>query len=77
MEDIFTSEELEATARETGFYRRESKVKPSVLFDLLMYDMNSGNSKSLNQLSIEARSEHDIGVTKQGIDKKPKQMFLR
>ena len=70
MEDVFTSEELEATARETGFYRRKSKVTPSVFFDLLMYDMSSGKSKSLNQLSIEARSEHDIGVTKQGIDKK-------
>ena len=70
MEDVFTSEELEATARETGFYRRKSKVNPSVFFDLLMYDMSSGKSKSLNQLSIEARSEHDIGVTKQGIDKK-------
>jgi hypothetical protein len=41
-----------------------------VFFDLLMYDMSSGKSKSLNQLSIEARSEHDIGVSKQGIDKK-------
>ena len=70
MEDVFTSEELEATARETGFYRRKSKVKPSVFFDLLMYDMSSGTSKSLSQLSIEARSEYDIGVTKQGIDKK-------
>jgi len=70
LEDVFTSEELEATARETGFYRRKSKVTPSVFFDLLMYDMSSGKSKSLNQLSIEARSEHDIGVTKQGIDKK-------
>jgi hypothetical protein len=35
-----------------------------------MYDMSSGKPKSLNQLSIEALSEHDIGVTKQGIDKK-------
>jgi Transposase DDE domain len=41
-----------------------------VFFDLLMYDMSSGKPKSLNQLSIEALSEHDIGVTKQGIDKK-------
>ena len=41
-----------------------------VFFDLLMYDMSSGASKSLSQLSIEARSEHDIGVTKQAIDKK-------
>lgn len=32
--------------------------------------MSSGASKSLSQLSIEARSEHDIGVTKQAIDKK-------
>ncbi len=70
MEDVFTAEELEATGRETGFYKRKSKVKPSVFFDLLMYDMSSGTSKSLNQLSIEARSEHDIGITKQGIDKK-------
>lgn len=70
MGDIFTSEELEATARETGFYIRKSKVTPSVFFDLMMYDMSSGKSKSLNQLSVEARSEHDIGVTKQGLDKK-------
>jgi hypothetical protein len=70
LEDVFTSEELEATARKTGFYKRKSKVNPSVFFDLLMYDMSSGKSKSLNQLSIEARSEHDIGVTKQGIHKK-------
>jgi len=68
--EVFSSEELEATARKTGFYIRKSKVNPSVFFDLLMYDMSSGASKSLSQLSIEARSEHDIGVTKQAIDKK-------
>jgi hypothetical protein len=70
LEDVFTSEELKATARETGFYKRKSKINPSVFFDLLMYDMSLGKSKSLNQLAIEARSEHDISVTKQGIDKK-------
>ena len=36
----------------------------------MMYDISSGKSKSLNQLAIEAQSKHDIGVTKQGIDKK-------
>jgi len=36
----------------------------------MMYDISSGKSKSLNQLAIEAKSEHDIGVSKQGIDKK-------
>jgi hypothetical protein len=36
----------------------------------MMYDVSSGITKSLNQLAIEAKSEHDIGVSKQGIDKK-------
>jgi hypothetical protein len=45
-------------------------VDPSVFFDLLMYDVGSGMSRSLNQLAIEAMSEHVIGITKQGIDKK-------
>jgi hypothetical protein len=41
-----------------------------MFFDLLIYDVSSGIAKSLNQLAIEAMSEHDIGVSKQGIDKK-------
>jgi len=41
-----------------------------VFFDLLMYDVSSGKSKSLNQLVIEAGSEHEIGLSKQGIDKR-------
>lgn len=41
-----------------------------MFFDLMMYDVSSGRTKSLNQLAIEAMSEHDIGVSKQGIDKK-------
>lgn len=59
-----------ATAREAGFCKRTSKIDPSVFFDLLMYDVSSGRTKSLNQLAIEARSEHEIGVSKQGIDKR-------
>ena len=70
LEDNFTPGELITTAREAGFYKRKSKVSPPVFFDLMMYDVDSGRSKSLNQLAIETRSEHDIGVTKQGIDKK-------
>ena len=68
------------TARASGFYKRKSKVSPPVFFDLLMYDVDTGRSKSLNQLAIETMSEHDIGVTKQGIDKKFNEhtlMFLK
>lgn len=57
-------------ARETGFCKRKSKIDPSVFFDLLMYDIGSGKPGSLSQMTIEALSEHDIVVSKQGIDKK-------
>lgn len=35
-----------------------------------MYDISSGNSKSLNRLAIEAGSEHGLEISKQGIDKR-------
>lgn len=70
LEDVFSKKELTVAAMEAGFLKRKSKVSPSVFFDLMMYDASSGKSRSLNQLAIEARSEHDIGVTKQGMDKK-------
>jgi hypothetical protein len=70
LEDVFTYEELMSTAKKTGFCRRESKLNPFVFFDLMMYDSSSTKPKSLNQLAIEALSVHDIGISKQGMDKK-------
>ena len=57
-------------ARKTGFCKRESKLSPGSFFDIMMYDASSAKLNSLNQLAIEAQSEHDIGITKQGIDKR-------
>jgi hypothetical protein len=68
--EVFAPEELSRVARETGFCKRVSKMSPSSFFDIMMYDTSSGNINSLNQLAIEAHSEHDIGITKQGIDKR-------
>lgn len=59
-----------STAKETGFCRRKSKLNPFVFFDLMMYDSSSAKPKSLNQLSIEALSVHDVDISKQGMDKK-------
>lgn len=70
LEDAFTNEELLSTAKESGFCKRESKLNPFVFFDLMMYDASSVKPKSLNQLSIEALSVHDIGISKQGMDKR-------
>jgi len=36
LEDVFIYEELMSTAKETEFYRRESKLNPFVFFDLIM-----------------------------------------
>jgi len=55
---------------ETGFKKRKSKLNPFVFFDLMMYDSSYTESKSLNQLAIEAQSSHDVGISKQGIDKR-------
>ncbi|MGC1263123.1 MAG: IS4 family transposase [Nitrososphaeraceae archaeon] len=68
--DGFSTDELDRIARETGFTKRKSKVTPSAFFDLLMFDVGSGGSKSLQQISIEAISEHNIDVSKQGVDKR-------
>lgn len=68
--EIFAPEELIAIARRTGFSKRDSKMSPNSFFDIMMYDASSVHSKSLNQLAIEAMSEYDIGITKQGIDKR-------
>lgn len=70
MEEVFSSEELETVARKTGFCVRKSKVEPSVFFDLLMNDIGSEKPGSLTHMAIEALSEHDIVVSKQGLDKK-------
>lgn len=45
-------------------------MRPGSFFDIMMYDASSCKLNSLNQLAIEAQSEHDIGITKQGIDKR-------
>lgn len=59
-----------STAKAAGFCKRESKLNPLVFFDLMMYDASSAKPKSLNQLSIEALSAHDVGISKQGMDKR-------
>lgn len=45
-------------------------MSPCAFLDLLMYDVSSGKSKSLNQLVIEALLEHDIAISKNGVDKR-------
>jgi len=45
-------------------------MNPSVFFDLLFFEASSGESRSLNHLSIEADCVHSVQVTKQGLDRR-------
>jgi len=45
-------------------------MSPLAFLDLLMYDVNSRKSKSLNQLVIEALLVHKIAISKNGVDKR-------
>ncbi|WP_316930776.1 IS4 family transposase [Sunxiuqinia dokdonensis] len=70
LKKLFSSEELMDTAIKAGFKKRKSKLNPFVFFDLMMYESSFSKLKSLNQLAVEAQSSHDIGISKQGIDKR-------
>jgi hypothetical protein len=59
-----------AAARKAGFYKRESKMTPYAFIDILIGYASSEKSKSLSQLAVEALSEHDIEISKNGIDKR-------
>ena len=41
-----------------------------MFFDILLFNSSSTGNKSLNQLAVEAKSEHGIIISKQGIDKR-------
>lgn len=41
-----------------------------MFFDILLYNSSSESNKSLNQLTVEVLSEHEVKISKQGIDKR-------
>ena len=64
---IFESVKVEQIARKTGFLKRKSKLSPQAFIDLMFYAA-SGENTSLLKISNEAKSEHDLVMSKQGLD---------
>lgn len=56
-------------AREAGLCKRTSKLTPYMFFDLLLFGGLSDN-KSLNQIAIEANSQHGVTISKQALSKR-------
>jgi hypothetical protein len=70
IEDTFSEEYLSDVAFQTGFCKRRSKFTPMMFFDILLYNASSESNKSLNELTVEAISEHHLAISKQGVDKR-------
>ena len=66
-QEIFSAENLDKIARESGFKSRESKITPQMFFDNLLFNASSDVNKSLNSLSVEMKQNFNVDVTKQGL----------
>jgi hypothetical protein len=68
--EVLSEDYLTEVGRETGFCKRDSKVTPLMFIDILIFNACADANKSLNQLSIETLSQHEVVISKQGIDKR-------
>jgi len=59
--------QVDQIARQTGFLMRKSKLTPQAFIDLMFYAV-SCEYTSLRKISIEAKSEHSLSLSKQGLD---------
>lgn len=59
---------IDGLARETGFSKRKSKLKPHQFFESLMFSRHLGKSFSLTDLSADLMEEYGLEITKQAID---------
>jgi len=52
----------------SGFYKRSSKLLPSKFLDILLYSASINGELSLCQMGNDAECNHNISITKQGLD---------
>ena len=57
-------------AIETGFCKRESKLKPEVFFDLMFYAASLSENSSLERLVVYLQKQHGIEMRKQSLDER-------
>jgi len=64
----FDPDIIDGLARETGFSKRKSKLKPHLFFESLMFAHHLGKSFSLMDLCSDLMEEYELEITKQAID---------
>ncbi len=69
--DFFAEKDIEEIARETNFVQRDTaKVKGYPFLDTLLYTGFNQEKLSLNDLCTQFEDNHDIDITKQGLDQR-------
>ena len=67
-ESHFSSEEIEQLARENKFVQRASKLNGITFLSLIVFNSNSLHDESLNDLTVSLNRNHDVDISKQGLD---------
>jgi len=65
---VYSPQNLQKKAVESGFYKRSSKLLPARFFDVLIYSASINGPVSLEQISSEALATHHISISKQALD---------
>lgn len=68
--ETFSEDYLTEVAVESEFCKRGTKFTPFMFIDILLFNASCDANRSLNQITVEILSEHDVHITKQGIDKR-------
>lgn len=66
--DVFSENEIEKIARESGFVLKQSKLSGFKFLDLLLFSKFDNEKLSLNDLSCRAADKHNIVISKQAIN---------
>jgi len=74
--DVFNTEKLTALARESGFLRRESKLKPEEFVDALMFSDLNQSQLSLQDCCNDLAQQHQKSLSKVALHKRFNQRSL-
>lgn len=67
---VFSEGFIQEQAIKSKFIQRSSKITAVKFLDLLIYNSSQNQCLSLNQLSVEASSGHQVDISKQGLDQR-------
>jgi hypothetical protein len=70
LQSVFSAEQIEELARNSGFLERKSKFSPTSFIKMLLFDHLQIDQPSLQQHSFALLDQNETEISKQGIDKR-------